>query len=102
MASAATIRAMAGVDTVTIPAGRFRMGSTRFYPEEAPVREVELGSFAIQRAPVTVGQFARFVEQTGYVTVAERRPDPADYPDADPSLLRLGGVSPDARTGPTG
>jgi formylglycine-generating enzyme len=42
--------------------------------------------------PVTVAQFARFVEETGYVTVAERSPDPADYPDADPSLLRAGSV----------
>jgi formylglycine-generating enzyme len=74
-------------DMVTIPAGRFRMGSADFYPEEAPVREVEIGSFAIQRTPVTVAQFARFVEQTGYVTVAERPPDPADYPEADPWLL---------------
>jgi formylglycine-generating enzyme required for sulfatase activity len=38
-------------------------------------------------APVTVAQFTRFVEATGRVTVAERLPDRADYPDADPSLL---------------
>lgn len=51
------------------------------------MREVEVGGFAIQRGPVTVAQFARFVEETGYLTVAERPPDPNDYPDADPALL---------------
>ncbi|MBV9196503.1 MAG: formylglycine-generating enzyme family protein [Solirubrobacterales bacterium] len=72
---------------VTLPGGRFRMGSSDFYPEEAPVREIEITAFAIQRGPVTVAQFARFVDETGYVTVAERPVDPADYPDGDPSLL---------------
>lgn len=74
-------------DLVQIPAGRFRMGSADFYPEEGPVREIEVGGFAIQRGPVTVAQFAGFIEETGYVTVAERPPDPDDYPDADPALL---------------
>ena len=72
---------------IEIPAGRFRMGSAEFYPEERPIREVEVDGFAIQRGPVTVAQFARFTEEAGYVTLAERPPDPADYPDADPSLL---------------
>jgi formylglycine-generating enzyme required for sulfatase activity len=75
---------------VEIPAGAFHMGSAGFYPEERPVREVQVGGFEIDRGPVTVAQFARFVEQTGYVTVAERAPDAADYPDADPSLLVAG------------
>jgi formylglycine-generating enzyme required for sulfatase activity len=79
-------------DTVDIAGGSFRMGSADFYPEEAPVREVEVSAFAIQRGPVTVAQFARFVGQTGYVTVAERPLDPADYPEADPSLLVPGSV----------
>ena len=72
---------------VEIPAGRFRMGSSAFYAEEGPVRDVEVASFSIDGGPVTVAQFARFVEQTGYVTVAEREPDAADYPEADPALL---------------
>jgi sulfatase modifying factor 1 len=74
-------------DIVAIPAGRFRMGSNDFYADETPVREVGIDAFAIDRGPVTVAPFARFTEETGYVTVAERRADPADYPDADPSLL---------------
>jgi formylglycine-generating enzyme len=81
---------MVGSEMVEIPAGGFRMGSARFYPEEGPVREVEVDGFAIDRGPVTVGEFARFVGETGYVTVAERPPSAADYPDADPSLLVAG------------
>jgi formylglycine-generating enzyme len=83
-------RGMAGVEMVEIPGGRFRMGSDAFYPEESPVREVEVGGFAIDRGPVTVAQFAGFIAATGYVTTAERPPTAADYPDADPSLLLAG------------
>jgi formylglycine-generating enzyme required for sulfatase activity len=68
------------------------MGSDQFYPEEHPVREVEVEGFAIDRAPVTVAEFARFVDETGYLTVAERDPEAVDYPDADPSLLVAGSV----------
>ena len=63
---------------IQIPAGSFRMGSADFYPEEAPVHEVRVSGFAIDRVPVTVAQFARFIEETGYLTLAERPPDPAD------------------------
>jgi formylglycine-generating enzyme required for sulfatase activity len=81
---------MEGAEMVEIPAGRFRMGGVGFYPEEGPVHEVDVRTFAIDRGPVTVAEFARFVQETGYVTLAERPPEPADYPDADPSLLVAG------------
>ena len=68
------------------------MGSEDFYPEEAPVRRVEVEGFWIDERPVTVGQFRRFVKPTGHVTVAERPPDPADYPDADPARLVPGSL----------
>jgi formylglycine-generating enzyme required for sulfatase activity len=78
---------MAGREMVEIPRGRFWMGSADFYPEEGPVREIEVGGFAIDRGPVTVAEFARFIDATGYVTAAETPPSPTDYPDADPALL---------------
>jgi formylglycine-generating enzyme required for sulfatase activity len=81
---------MRATDMVELPAGRFVMGSTGFYAEETPVREVAVDAFAIDRTPVTVAQFARFAGETGYLTVAERAPDPAEYVDADPSLLVAG------------
>ena len=61
----------------------FRMGSDRFYPEEAPVREVHIDDgFWIDAYAVTNAEFARFVRKTGHVTVAERVPDAADFPSA--------------------
>jgi formylglycine-generating enzyme required for sulfatase activity len=42
--------------------------------------------------PVTVAEYRRFVAATGYVTIAERPLDPADYPEADPTLLVPGSL----------
>jgi sulfatase modifying factor 1 len=67
-------------ELIGLPGGTFQMGSTTFYPEEAPVHPATVSPFAIERHPVTNAQYARFVEDTGYVTVAERPLDPAAYP----------------------
>ena len=72
--------------------GRFRMGSDRHYAEEAPARWVEVDDFWIDVRPVTVRDFACFVRETGWVTVAEQPPDPADYPGALPELLAPGSL----------
>jgi formylglycine-generating enzyme required for sulfatase activity len=77
---------------VALAGGRFRMGSARFYPEEAPVTDVEVSAFSIDRAPVTVAEFERFVSDTGYATVAEREPAADEYPDADPDMLVPGSL----------
>ena len=79
-------------DMVTLPAGTFTMGSDRFYPEEGPPHPVKVDAFRIDLRPVTVARFREFVTETGYVTVAERAPDPADYPGADPALLVPGSL----------
>jgi len=75
-----------------VPGGGFRMGSADFYPEERPVREVEVHGFWVDEHPVTVREYQRFVRATGYVTVAERPLDPARYPEADPALLYPGSL----------
>jgi formylglycine-generating enzyme len=77
---------------VELPGGTFRMGSDRFYPEERPVRETHVDAFSIDPHPVTVEEFGRFVEATGYVTWAEKPPTAADYPDADPADLVAGSL----------
>jgi formylglycine-generating enzyme required for sulfatase activity len=77
---------------IELPGGTFRMGSDRFYPEERPVREVSVAPFAIDRHPVTVAEFRRFVKATGHVTWAERAPASDDYPDADLELLVPGSL----------
>ncbi|MFT4041379.1 MAG: formylglycine-generating enzyme family protein [Thermomicrobiales bacterium] len=77
---------------VWIPGGVFAMGDTRFYPEERPVRVVEVAGFWIDRRPVTNQQFSRFVAATGYQTIAEQLPDPALYPGAPPEHLVAGSM----------
>lgn len=74
-------------DQVTVPGGTFEMGSDSAYPEERPKRTVIVASFQIDRYEVTNAEFAEFVSATGYVTVAERMPDPAQHPDVDPAKL---------------
>ncbi|QRM36178.1 formylglycine-generating enzyme family protein (plasmid) [Microvirga sp. VF16] len=79
-------------DMLRIAGGTFRMGSDRHYPEEAPVHRVAVDGFWIDRTPVTNRQFREFVRATGHATVAERRPDPQDYPGALPHLLYAGSL----------
>ncbi len=69
-------------ELVALPGGSFRMGSTSFYPEEAPIHTVTVAEIAVERHPVTNAQFADFVAATGYVTVAEQQVDLALYPGA--------------------
>ena len=70
-----------------IPGGAFRMGSDHHYPEEAPAHTVNVGGFWMDAFAVTNEDFARFVDTTGYTTLAERPPDPALYPGALPEML---------------
>ncbi|HSK90109.1 MAG TPA: formylglycine-generating enzyme family protein, partial [Euzebyales bacterium] len=75
---------------VWIPGGTFLMGSDHHYPEEAPAHRVTVQGFWMDQHQVTNADFARFVGRTRHVTVAERSPDPADYPGARPDMLFAG------------
>ena len=77
---------------VYLPGGTFRMGAAEGNPDEQPVHDVTLDGFWIDTTEVTNEQFARFVEATGYVTVAERTPRPEDYPTVPPSELAAGSI----------
>lgn len=77
---------------VWIPGGTFLMGSDKHYPEEAPAHYVKVDGFWMDRYAVTNEQFARFVKATRYVTFAERRPNPKDYPGAPPEMLVPGSL----------
>lgn len=87
-------------DMIWIPGGTFRMGSEDFYPEESPVHEVSVDGFWMDRHAITNEQFARFVEATGYVTLAERPLNPADFPGAPPENLVPGALVFQKRQGP--
>lgn len=69
---------------VVIPAGSFMMGSPenedgRVGNEGPRFRVTFERGFAIARTEVTVGQFRRFVEDTGYITDAERNGESRIY-----------------------
>ncbi len=82
---------------VKIPAGEFMMGASddEGRPDEYPQHKVKLGAFWMDETEVTNAQFSKFVEATGYVTTAEKKPDweelkkqlPEGTPKPDESLL---------------
>ncbi|MCZ8370191.1 MAG: formylglycine-generating enzyme family protein [Porphyrobacter sp.] len=64
---------------VHIKGGVFLMGSDAVYAEEGPPRETRINDFWIDPHEVTNAQFAAFVDATGYVTIAEKPVDPAQF-----------------------
>jgi len=74
-------------DMVWIPGGTFMMGSNDHYPEEAPAHQVTVDGFWMDQYTITNALFSHFVEDTDYVTSAERSPNPEDYPGAKPEML---------------
>ena len=61
---------------LTVPAGRFTMGTDEEYrwkgDGESPARQIELGEYRIAPHAVSNRAFAAFVDDTGFVTDAER------------------------------
>jgi len=57
--------------TVNITGGAIRLGTDRAYAEEY-FRDANVGDYDIDRLEVTNSQFRTFVEETNYVTTAER------------------------------
>eukprot|EP01126_Amoeba_proteus_P061902 TRINITY_DN8354_c0_g1_i12.p1 TRINITY_DN8354_c0_g1~~TRINITY_DN8354_c0_g1_i12.p1 ORF type:complete len:254 (-),score=41.50 TRINITY_DN8354_c0_g1_i12:419-1180(-) len=70
----------------------FVMGFKGIYPEEEPTHMVPLGGFWIDKYEVTNHEFKKFVEETGYLTVAERPLKPEDYPGVPLENLIPGGL----------
>ena len=95
-----------------IPGGEFSMGAadpdadgseeTDALADARPVHRVYVDGFWMDRTEVTNAQFARFVRETRYVTVAERTPTAEDFPGAPHENLVAGSVvfSPPARPVP--
>ena len=78
---------------VWIPGGEFSMGSEDASMRDAhPFHRVAIDGFWMDQTEVTNDEFARFVKATGYVTVAERKPDAKDFPGAPPENLVPGAV----------
>ncbi len=78
---------------VWIPGGEFWMGSDDAHMVDArPVHRVAVRGFWMDKTEVTNVEFLRFVEATGYVTVAERPPRAEDFPGAPPEQLKAGSI----------
>jgi sulfatase modifying factor 1 len=93
----------AGVEgMVWIPGGEFSMGTDDptdmvcggpdSMPDARPIHRVYVDGFWMDATEVTNDQFQKFVTATGYVTIAERKPSQADFPDAPPENLVPGSV----------
>jgi formylglycine-generating enzyme required for sulfatase activity len=87
------VREKDGMVMVYVPAGEFKMGSwgdnwirktespkeiewknsgLYIFPDEIPGRKVYLDAYWIDQTEVTVAMFRKFIQETGYVTTAER------------------------------
>jgi formylglycine-generating enzyme required for sulfatase activity len=72
--------APAPANMVWIAGGTFWMGCEGCgMPDALPAHRVSVDGFWMDRTPVTNAEFERFVNATGFVTVAERQLDPADF-----------------------
>jgi formylglycine-generating enzyme required for sulfatase activity len=76
------------------------MGSNDHYPDEGPVQRVSVSGVWMDRHPVTNAQFAAFIKDTDYVTVAEQPPDPELYPGAPAENLVPGALVFEMTSGP--
>ena len=87
---------------VLIPGGTFPMGgkSEQAYEDEFPVHEVTVSPFYMDMTEVTNAQFQAFVNETDYVTIAEKDIDweelksqvPASTPRPADSVLMAGSL----------
>ena len=86
-----------GPEMVVIPHGAFRMGAPAGEAgsgdAERPVREVRFDrGLAVSRTEVTVGEFRRFINATGYRTRAVRRGYSVVYDERSGNMVRRSGV----------
>ena len=87
---------------VWIPGGEFEMGAVvnghgssempMASNDAEPIHRVRVDGFWMDKTVVTNEQFAKFVEATGYVTVAERTPTKEEFPTAPAENLVAGSV----------
>ncbi|MFK8032271.1 MAG: SUMF1/EgtB/PvdO family nonheme iron enzyme [Gammaproteobacteria bacterium] len=79
------------LNEICFDGGELVMGSDHHYPEEGPSRVVQVKPFCLDTNEVKVADFEKFVNATGYRTVAETGPDPKDYPGQPPEYFQPGG-----------
>ena len=90
------------LNMVLIPGGKYLMGSDKpgAYLNEKPVHQVIISPFFMDKYEVTNQQFLQFVNETGYVTTAEKQINwqdmvsslPPNTPKPPDSLLKPGSL----------
>jgi sulfatase modifying factor 1 len=71
-------------DMILIPGSDSSIiGSNKFLPQESPIRYHKVKSFYMDKHPVTVAQFEKFISSTGYKTEAEKFGDAGVFDLAD-------------------
>lgn len=76
-----------------IPAGEFSMGNKHeMFPDAQPVHRVKVDSFWIDKTELTNDEFAKFVNATHFITVAEKKPLAKDFPGVPSERLLAGSV----------
>lgn len=75
-----TPKVVAPEGMVWIPGGEFTMGWDGEFGrgDEVPLHRVKLDGYWIKRTPVTNADFKEFIDATGYVTTAEKKPEMAE------------------------
>lgn len=74
---------------IELPPGEFKQSLAPIYPEEYPTRTKTVASFKLLKHEVTNAEFARFVEETAYITDAERALK-SQRADAGSALFSMG------------
>jgi formylglycine-generating enzyme len=80
--------------------GTMGTNDVRSFPNERPAHRVRVEGFWIEEHDVTNAEFAKFVEATGYVTTAEKKPNweelkkqlPPGTPKPDDTVLVAGSL----------
>ncbi|MEY2599002.1 MAG: hypothetical protein RLZZ142_1261, partial [Verrucomicrobiota bacterium] len=89
---------------VWIPGGEFSMGAEdpskinaqgmgrESMADARPIHRVFVDGFWMDATEVTNEAFAQFVDATHYVTLAERKPSPEEFPGVAPEALKAGSI----------
>ncbi len=76
-----------------IPGGEFAMGVVAPGMEDAqPVHRVKVDGFWMDETEVTNAEFARFVQETGYVTTAEKDVSATEFPELTDEQRQAGSI----------
>lgn len=77
--SSVSLKCPVGMTFIT--GGSFRIGDNDYYAEEQSAEDVQVGDFCIDQHEITNAEFSKFINQTGYITIAERPLSVEQFPE---------------------